>query len=159
MISLRIKGFALDRSRMPIVILRDETGEQILPILIGPFEASAIIVELENIQPPKPLTHDLFSDIMLRHGLKMDQLEIYDRSAEYHYFARIRYHKGWRRFYMEVRPSDGLAIAVRFGAPIFAEEDLLADPAYPISVLEGLNNPSQEIMYLNTEDKWNTLIM
>ncbi|MBA7712901.1 hypothetical protein ES703_121892 [subsurface metagenome] len=159
MIELKIKGFALDQNQMPIVILNDESGGHILPISIGPFEASAIIVELEDIKPPLPLTHDSFSNLMQRHGYKMDRLEIYDRLSQYIYLAGIRYHRGFRHFRMEIRPSDGLALAVRMDAPILAAEELLSPPADQFPIIECAGNISAKIMFLNTEEKRNTLIM
>ncbi len=154
MIPLRIKGFALDWEKMPIAILNDETGLRILPLWIGPFEASAIIVELENIKPPRPLTHDVFTSFFLRHGFKMDRLEIYDCSAEFTFFARIKYHRRLKHFNMEVRPSDGLALAVRLGAPIFASEKLFSNSRNIPPIIDKADWTSGEgIMFLNTNRK------
>ncbi len=148
MVELKIKGFALDEEKMPIVILADGQ-RRVLPIWIGPFEASAIIVELEGITPPRPLTHDLLAMHFLRHGFSMDRLEIYGHSPQDCYRSRIVYHRRMRSFLMEVRPSDGLALAVRLGAPIVALEDLLVKPD---SKLDGKPAPSAvRLAFLNTE--------
>jgi len=127
MIPLKVKGFALDQStQMPIAILNEERGDRILPVCVGPAEASAIIVKLENIRPARPLTHDLFMTFFLRHGFTLDRVEIYERTMEYTYSSRLRYHRGAKRYCLEVRPSDGIALAVRLGAPIVAEESLFS---------------------------------
>jgi bifunctional DNase/RNase len=152
MVSLNIKGFALDpETGTPIAILKNEVDELVLPIWIGPAEASAIIVELEEIRPPHPLTHDLFTYLFLRHGFRMDGLEIYDRSFEGSYLARIKYHRLFKHYSLSIRPSDGLALAVRWGAPIRVEERLLLPPAglYPFLCEENLC--AEEIMFLSTE--------
>jgi hypothetical protein len=126
MIQLQIKGFFLDHDRMPVAVLSDSMGKRILPVWIGPSEASSIIVELEEIKSPRPLAHDILASYFRRHGFIMDSLEIYGHAGESGYSARIKYHRRWRHFDMEVRPSDGLALAVRLKAPILAEEHLLS---------------------------------
>jgi len=129
MISLRIRGFLLDRENMPIVVLADETGRLTLPVWIGPAEASAIIVELEGIRPPEPLTHDLLAGMFTRHGCRLVRLEITGQPGVCPYAARLVYRQGLRRHALPARVSDGLALAVRLGAPILAAEELLA--AFP----------------------------
>lgn len=152
MVLLSIKGFALDpETGTPIAILKNEIEELILPLWIGPAEASAIIVELEEIRPPHPLTHDLFTYLFLRHGFKMDGLEIYDRSLEGSYLARIKYHRLFKHYSLGIRPSDGLALAVRWGAPIRVEEKLLLPPAGLYPFLSEERGCAEEIMFLNTE--------
>ena len=126
MVALRIRGFLLDRDNTPIVMLAEESGQRVLPIWIGPSEASAIIVELEKIRSPEPLTHDLLAVLFLQHGLRMERLEIYRQPGSLSCSARVVYRHGLRRCTLETRASDGLALAVRLGAPILGEEELLA---------------------------------
>ena len=154
MIPLKIKGFALDEdTQMPIALLTEETGGRILPVCIGPFEASAIIIKLEGISPPRPLTHDSLTNLFIKHGFNLDRLEIYDRSVDYIYFARIKYHKGFKHFEMELRPSDGLALAVRLKVPILVDEKLLSRPMQFSPIIENVSSSSPRIMFLNTEQK------
>jgi bifunctional DNase/RNase len=160
MVLLNIKGFALDpETGTPIAILKNEIEELVLPVWIGPAEASAIIVELENIHPPHPLTHDLFTYLFLRHGFKMDRLEIYDRSLEGSYLARIKYHRLFKNYCLGIRPSDGLALAVRWGAPIWVEEKLLLPPAGLYPFLSEERGCSEEVMFLNTEARSHSRLM
>jgi bifunctional DNase/RNase len=150
MVQLHIKGFFLDHDRMPVAVLSDATGKRILPVWIGPSEASSIIVELEEIKSPRPLTHDILASYFQRHGFSMDCLEIYGRSGDAGYNARIKYHRRLRHFDMEVRPSDGLALAVRLKAPLLAEEHLLS-AADLCTFLSSLQDPCKGLLFFSHE--------
>jgi bifunctional DNase/RNase len=147
MVALKIRGFLLDRDNMPIVMLGEEDGRRLLPVWIGPSEASAIIVELEKIQPPAPLAHDLLAVLFQRHGLRMERLEIYPRPEDCTHGARIVYRQGLRRCCLETRPSDGLALAVRLGAPILGSEELLSASQIP-ALLHGLADSPRGVLFL-----------
>jgi bifunctional DNase/RNase len=147
MVALKIRGFLLDRDNMPIVMLGEEAGQRLLPVWIGPSEASAIIVELEKIRPPQPLAHDLLAVLFQRHGLHMERLEIYPRPEDCAYGARIVYRQGLRRCCLETRPSDGLALAVRLGAPILGAEELLS-PSQVSALLHGLAGSPRGVLFL-----------
>jgi len=147
MVALKIRGFLLDRDNMPIVMLAEEAGQRLLPVWVGPSEASAIIVELEKIRPPEPLAHDLLAVLFQRHGLRMERLEIYPRPEDLTYGARIVYRHGLRRCTLETRPSDGLALAVRLGAPILGEEELLSASQIP-ALLHGLAGSLRGVLFL-----------
>jgi len=144
MVPLRIKGFFLDQDRMPVAVLSDADGARLLPVWVGPSEACAIITELEQIRSPSPLTHDILAQYFQRHGFVMDSLEIYgDAGAEAQgYCARLRYHRRWRHYQMEVRPSDGLALAVRLKAPILAAPALLGGSDFR-TLLAFLHDPTR----------------
>ena len=146
MIQLHIKGFFLDHDRMPVAVLSDSTGKRILPVWIGPSEASSIIVELEEIKSPRPLAHDILASYFQRHGFIMDSLEIYGHLGESGYSARIMYHHRRRHYDMEVRPSDGLALAVRLKAPLLAEEHLLS-AADLCSFMSSLRDPCKGLIF------------
>jgi bifunctional DNase/RNase len=150
MVELHIKGFFLDHDRMPVAVLSDLGGKRILPVWIGPSEASSIIVELEEIKSPRPLTHDILASYFHRHGFAMDGLEIYGHSGEFGYNAIIKYHRRLRHFDMEVRPSDGLALAVRLKAPILVEEHLLRS-ADQCAFLSSLQDPCKGLLFYQPE--------
>lgn len=152
MINLKIKGIALDqKTRMPIAILKTAGGDRFIPIWIGPFEASAIIIRMEEVFPPRPLTHDVLANFLNNHGFKVERLEIYDLAPDKSYFARLVYKKGFKRHYMEIRPSDGLALAVRLDVPIVASEKVVSEhPDFPCFYQE--KDPAySEIMFLDME--------
>ena len=150
MIELHIKGFFLDHDRMPVAVLSDATGKRVLPVWIGPSEASSIIVELEEIKSPRPLAHDILASYFQRHGFTMDCLEIYGQTGEFGYNARIKYHRRLRHFDMEVRPSDGLALAVRLKAPVLAEDHLLSS-ADLCTFLSSLQDPCKGLIFFAPE--------
>lgn len=112
-------------SEQPVVVLEDTRRGRRLPIPVGPFEASAIILELEGITPPRPLTHDLLAELFKEAGYSLDRIELFG-SAGSDARARLQYRRGFRRFGKEVRPSDALALALRLRAPIMAEAEMLA---------------------------------
>ncbi|MBN2659236.1 MAG: bifunctional nuclease family protein [Spirochaetales bacterium] len=124
-IQLTVKGISLHQeSQMPVIILQSSDGVYTLPISIGPFEASAIITRLENIHPPRPLTHDLFSEMLTKHKFKLTSLHIY-KAVQDKYFSRIHYRHGLKNHTMEVRPSDGIALIIRHGGTIHVNLDIL----------------------------------
>lgn len=150
MVELHIKGFFLDHDRMPVAVLSDAAGKRVLPVWIGPSEASSIIVELEEIKSPRPLTHDILATYFQRHGFTMDGLEIYGHTDEFGYNALIKYHRRLRHFDMEVRPSDGLALAVRLKAPVLAEEHLLSS-ADLCTFLSSLQDPCKGLLFYSSD--------
>lgn len=109
---------------MPLVLLYDNSGDSALAVPVGPFEASAIILELEGIAPPRPLTHDLLAEFFREGGLSLDRAELHGARSEGPR-ARLVYRRGLRRAVKEVRPSDALALALRLKAPICVERSLL----------------------------------
>jgi bifunctional DNase/RNase len=125
MIQLHIKEILLEEnSGEPHIILSTSDDSHSLPIDIGPSEANAIIIALEGIKPPRPLTHDLIIRFLTRHGFKIESLEIY-AYIENKYYSRLWYKKGFKNYSMEMRPSDGLALVVRLGIPINLHEGIL----------------------------------
>ena len=148
LIRLEIQGIVLDKeTQTPIMILKDEKHRRILPVMIGPFEASAIIIEMEGMLPPRPLTHDLLAQFFKTHGFSMISLQFY-AAYEESYLAKVSYRKGLRRFEMEVRPSDGIALAMRLGAPMLATESVfLSETANRLFFTAG-NPETAEYLYL-----------
>jgi len=108
---------------MPLVLLVDDAN-RLFSLPVGPFEANSIIVEAEGIKMPRPLTHDLFVAFLNRHGFKIKYMEIYG-IQEGKFLARVIYKKGIMSFSMDIRPSDGIALAVRLGFSIFIDDKLL----------------------------------
>jgi bifunctional DNase/RNase len=149
MVALKIRGLLLDRDNMPVVMLAEQEGQRLLPVWVGPAEASAIIVELEKIRTPEPLAHDLLAVLFLRHGLRMRRLEIYPRRRDCACGARIVYRRGLRSCTLETRPSDGLALAVRLGAPILGAEELLSTSQLP-ALLHGIAGSPRGVLFLKT---------
>lgn len=101
------------------LILSEVDGNRRLPIIIGTFEAQAIALELENIKPPRPMTHDLLKNMILSFDSDIDRVVIYDLN-EGTFFAQITCTKNGDPMELDARPSDAIALAIRFNAPIFA---------------------------------------
>ena len=153
-----IKGIALEEeSQLPIVILHNKEKNLLLPIHVGPFEASAIIVEMEGVRPPRPLTHDLLAQLFQKHRLRLLYVEIYGRLEDRH-LARINYRSVFSRHSMEVRPSDGLALAIRLRAPIRVAENIVDSLPSSQNLIKNQQISACDILYLETENPRITLM-
>ena len=125
LVRMEIKGLMLDpTSNIPIVVLREEGGQIFLPIWIGVFEANAIALRIEGIEPPRPLTHDLLRSVFTHFQAEVQRIVISDL-RENTFFARIDVVRGGESSEIDARPSDAIAIALRNEAPIFVRRDLL----------------------------------
>ncbi|PSQ71251.1 MAG: hypothetical protein BRD31_02905 [Bacteroidetes bacterium QH_2_64_26] len=100
------------------LVLGEVEGNRRLPIIIGAFEAQAIALELEKIQPPRPMTHDLLRDTFEAVDIEVTEVVI-DELREGTFFAKIRYRHDGEEHQLDSRPSDAVALAVRVDAPIF----------------------------------------
>jgi len=124
-VEMKVRGLALDPvSNMPIIILRDEEEKRSLPIWVGIFEANAIALELEKISTPRPMTHDLIKNILESVEAKVEKIVINDL-RDNTFFALIHLRLGEEEITVDSRPSDAIALALRVGAPILVEEDVV----------------------------------
>lgn len=125
MVKMEIKGLLMDPvSNMPVVILRDAADGVFLPIWVGIFEANAIALEMEKIATPRPMTHDLLKNLVEELDATVDRVVI-NELKENTFFARIHLVRGDRRWSVDSRPSDAIALALRARAEIFVEEEVL----------------------------------
>lgn len=104
------------------VLLTD--GDRRLPILIGPFEAQAISMPLDNQRPDRPLTHDLMRTVMDRLDAHLDRVVIDDLWSTI-YYAKLYIRCGEEECEIDARPSDAVALAIRFDAPVFVADGIL----------------------------------
>lgn len=126
-IEMTIKGLMVDPvTNMPIVLLRDGSGEYSLPIWVGVFEANAIALQIENVTPPRPMTHDLIRDVISNFKGTVEKIVI-SNLEESTFYAFICIRIGRQVSAVDSRPSDAIALALRVGAPIFAEESVLSE--------------------------------
>jgi bifunctional DNase/RNase len=122
---MEIKGLMLDpSSNVPIVILRDEGSDVFLPIWIGIFEANAIALRIEGVEPPRPMTHDLLLSSVHTLGAAIDRIVISDLQ-ESTFFAVIHLNRNGETVTIDSRPSDAIALALRADAPIFVLRTVL----------------------------------
>jgi bifunctional DNase/RNase len=125
-VEMKVKGLMWDPvSRMPIVILRTQEGEGVLPIFVGLFEANAIAQQLDGSLSPRPMTHDLLGNLIdALHG-RVDRVVITDL-RDNTFFAIIHLDRGGEKLAIDARPSDAMALALRLKVPIFVEDAVLA---------------------------------
>jgi bifunctional DNase/RNase len=130
MIEMQVKGLALEASsRQPMIILTDSEEKHFLPIFIGFQESDAILLALEKIPVPRPVTHDLMKNILEVTGLKLERVAI-TRIEERIFYATLVLQAGEdKQFEVDCRPSDGIALALRVGAPVFASESVMKEAA------------------------------
>ena len=107
-----------------VVILRENASDRYLPIWIGPAEADAIAVKLQDVSVPRPLTHDLLSSVIATLGAKVNFIVVSDLQNDT-FYARINLQVDGQQLEVDSRPSDALALAVRVNAPVYVEEAVL----------------------------------
>ena len=119
---VRVVGIRVEQpANQPVLLLRESEGDRYLPIWIGQTEANAIILEQQGVEPVRPLTHDLFRDVIGALGHTLKEVRIVDLQ-EGTFYADLVFDSGVR---VSARPSDSVAIALRMGVPIFVEEAVL----------------------------------
>ncbi len=155
MLQVQVRHVGFDRqANSPVVILEDANQARFLPIWIGAFEARAIAMELEGIPPPRPLTHDLMKNILEQVGVQFQKIVV-SALKENTYYARIHLTSADGHVEIDSRPSDAIALALRFDRPIFvapgifekAGAALPTSPRPPISAKVG----SVEVQNLTAE--------
>jgi bifunctional DNase/RNase len=115
-------------SNQPIVLLKELDGVRYLPIWLGAVEATAIAFAQQEVSPPRPLTHDLFKDVLTQLGAKLNNVYLTELKDGV-FYAQLNFDQGPA---ISARPSDAIALALRIGAPILASEDLLAEAGIEI---------------------------
>ena len=114
----------------PVVILKDMDGSHYLPILIGPFEATAIALALEGAPVPRPLSHDLMRSILQTLEATLEQVIIHD-IRDSTFFAKLVVRSDGELQEIDARPSDGIALALRMQTPIYVSDKIVLEEATP----------------------------
>jgi len=132
MLEMVVHGITLDPvSQMPIVVLKAKDDEEtVLPIWIGIFEADSILRQLQNVEPPRPMTYELMKNVITQMGGVVDKVIINDL-RDSTYYAEVHVLQGNNLLIIDSRPSDAINIALRFSAPIFVEESVLEKSKVP----------------------------
>lgn len=125
-IKLKVMGISYSQTQSGAyaLLLIEENGERRIPIIIGGFEAQAIVIKLENLDPPRPLTHDLFKMFADQFSISVIEVMIY-KLEEGVFFSRLVCSNGGKEYPIDSRTSDAVALALRFGCPIYIAEDIL----------------------------------
>ncbi len=139
-VEMKIRGLMMDPvTNMPIVILKDVTGNAILPIWVGAYEANAIALEIENVSTPRPMTHDLIKTLLV--GLQCGVRKVVvNELKEDTFYAMIWLEKNGELISVDSRPSDALAIALRLDCPIYVEDSVLSSSKLATAVAEKTGN-------------------
>jgi bifunctional DNase/RNase len=128
MIEVTVSRLGLDSSNNSyVVILQERGGTRLLPIWIGQPEAESIVMHMHNVKRPRPITHDLMRSLIMGMDAQLRRVQI-TRVEKQTYYAELHLQHGETLARIDARPSDGIAIALRLGAPIYAAESLLIEP-------------------------------
>jgi hypothetical protein len=152
-IEVRIRGLMMDpATNMPIVVLKDPSSDAVMPIWVGIFEANAIAIELEKLAAPRPMTHDLTRNLIHHLNARLERVVITE-IREDTFFAVLWLRQGQDPVMVDARPSDAIALALRFDCPIYVAEQVLESARLTTSTtaegqsgehlrgwLEGLND-------------------
>ncbi|MGH9580559.1 MAG: bifunctional nuclease family protein, partial [Terriglobales bacterium] len=124
-VEMKIRGLMMDPvTNMPIVILKDTSGDAVLPIWVGIYEANAIALEIEKVSTPRPMTHDLLKNVLVGLDTHVRKVVVNDLREDT-FFAIIWLERDGRIISVDSRPSDALALALRLDCPIFVDDEVL----------------------------------
>jgi uncharacterized protein len=155
-IKLEILGLSSSQSQSGsfALVLGEEGGNRRLPIIIGMFEAQAIAIEIEKIIPNRPMTHDLFKSFAIGFNFTVEEIVISDLK-EGVFFAKIICSDGVKSIEIDARPSDAIAVGLRFDVPIFTYENILSEAGIVLSDLneEEAEEPKEEATKEKKEKK------
>ena len=125
-VKIKVMGISYSQTQSGAyaLILTEEGGDRRIPIIIGGFEAQAIVIKLENLSPPRPLTHDLFKMFAHEFGISLMEVFIY-KLEEGVFFSKLICNNGDKEISIDSRTSDAVALALRFSCPIYITDEIL----------------------------------
>jgi len=153
-IEMKIRGLMVDPvTNTPIVILRDTSGNSILPIWVGVYEANAIALEIEKVTTPRPMTHDLIKNLLTGVEAKVHKVVVSELKDET-FYAVIWLEQNGELISIDSRPSDALALALRLDCPIYVEEQVLQSSRSAANISDKVTNEELKrwLEGLNDED-------
>jgi hypothetical protein len=155
-VKLKVMGISYSQTQSGAyaLILIEENGERRIPIIIGGFEAQAIVIKLENLEPPRPLTHDLFKTFADEFNIAVIEVMIY-KLEEGVFFSQLVCNNGEKEYTIDSRTSDAVAIALRFGCPIYITEEILEKAGITITSADTEASSSNEVDNLFESEKSN----
>ncbi len=137
-VKLKVLGISYSQTQSGAyaLVLIEEKGERRIPIIIGGFEAQAIVIKLENLDPPRPLTHDLFKSFADEFNISVSEVFIY-KLEEGVFYSTLVCSNGTKEYSIDSRTSDAVALALRFNCPIYITEDILEKAGIVINPSES----------------------
>jgi len=151
---MKIRGLMVDPvTNTPIVILRDTSGNSILPIWVGVYEANAIALEIEKVTTPRPMTHDLIKNLLTGCEATVHKVVVSELKDET-FYAVIWLEQNGELISVDSRPSDALALALRLDCPIYVEEQVLQNSRSAANISDKVTNEELKrwLEGLNDED-------
>jgi bifunctional DNase/RNase len=153
-VEMKIRGLMMDPvTNMPIVVLKDIGGSNILPIWVGIYEANAIALEIEKVSTPRPMTHDLIKTLLLGLGTGIRKVVVSELKDDT-FYAVIWLDRDGDLISVDSRPSDALALALRLDCPIYVDESVLKTSQRSNAASDKINNEEWRrwLESLNDED-------
>jgi len=153
-VEMKIRGLMMDpMTNMPIVVLKDMSGDSVLPIWVGIYEANAIALEIEKVTTPRPMTHDLIKVLLMGLDASIKKVVVSELRDDT-FYALIWLEREGRLMSIDSRPSDALALALRHDCPIFVDDKVLQSSKNSSNVSEKVNNEELRkwLEGLNDED-------
>jgi len=153
-VEMKIRGLMMDPvTNMPIVILRAVSGNSVLPIWVGVYEANAIALEIEKVSTPRPMTHDLIKSLLLGLNTALRKVVVSELKDDT-FYAVIWLDRDGETISVDSRPSDALALALRLDCPIYVEETVLKSSSKATNAADKVNNEELRrwLEGLNDED-------
>lgn len=155
LVEVEVMRLGLDRSNNSyVVILKEKGGERLLPIWIGQSEAESIVIEMSELRRDRPLTHDLCKTLITGLGGTLRRIHI-TRVENRTYFAELQIHRDDQIINIDARPSDSIAIALRFEAPMFAQDSLLTSLVFEDSPEAGETWSAPDVSADTSSDEMN----
>jgi bifunctional DNase/RNase len=153
-LEVKIRGLMMDPvTNMPVVVLKETQGSGILPIWVGIYEANAIALEIEKVQTPRPMTHDLLKNMLTGLDVHVQKVVVCDLKDDT-FYALIWMEREGQTLSMDSRPSDALALALRLDCPIFVDDQVLKNSKMSNVISEKTSNEELRkwLENLNDED-------
>jgi uncharacterized protein len=139
-------------SSTPLLLLKERDGERVLPIGIGPLEAQAIAMPLQGVRPPRPMTHDVFAEVIIELGGHLRRVEITDLTDNT-FHACLMVDQAGNEHSIDIRPSDGVALAVRTETPIYVGKAVFDQAGIvPTEVTEETGEPDSSEHKVETDE-------
>jgi uncharacterized protein len=143
-IEFKIKGLMMDPlTNSPIVVLQDTTSETLLPIWVGIFEANAIALQIEKVDTPRPMTHDLIKGLLSHLDARVTKIVVTELKDNT-FYALIFLDVGGRTVTVDSRPSDAIALALRTDSPIYVTDEVLSKSASTTSTTLSADRSTPE---------------
>jgi uncharacterized protein len=152
-VEMKIRGLMMDPvTNMPIVVLKDPSGDAVLPIWVGIYEANAIALEIEKVATPRPMTHDLIKNVLTGLETRVHKVVVTELRDDT-FFAVIWMERDGHVIGIDSRPSDALAIAMRLDCPIFVDDEVLKSSKLAATISDRASNEELRKLLENMNDE------